>query len=96
MAIAPKLALCRTLLAAPTPEPTEAESYHDRTQRLTGHALDICPRLRRCDAAARRFAAPPLSAATILVRQFMTNSASSQQTKQSRISISVSTRKDAD
>jgi hypothetical protein len=38
-----KLALCRTLLAAPTPEPAEAESYRDRTQRLTGHALDICP-----------------------------------------------------
>jgi hypothetical protein len=38
-----KLALCRTLLAAPTPKPAEAESYRDRTQRLTGHALDICP-----------------------------------------------------
>ena len=38
-----KLALCRTLLAAPTPEPAAAESYRDRTQRLTGHALDICP-----------------------------------------------------
>jgi Putative transposase len=38
-----KLALCRTLLAAPTPQPAEAESYRDRTQRLTGHALDICP-----------------------------------------------------
>jgi hypothetical protein len=34
-----KLALC----AAPTPEPAVAESYRDRTQRLTGHALDICP-----------------------------------------------------
>jgi hypothetical protein len=37
-----KLALCRTLLAAPTPKPAEAESYRDRIQRLTGHALDIC------------------------------------------------------
>jgi hypothetical protein len=38
-----KLALCRTLLAAPTPEPLAVENYRDRTQRLTGHALDICP-----------------------------------------------------
>jgi hypothetical protein len=38
-----KLALCRTLLAAPTPGPAEKESYRERTQRLTGHALDICP-----------------------------------------------------
>jgi hypothetical protein len=38
-----KLALCRTLLAAPTAEPAVAESYRDRTQRLTGHAIDICP-----------------------------------------------------
>jgi hypothetical protein len=38
-----KLALCRTLLAAPTPNPAVAESYRDRTQRLTGHPLDICP-----------------------------------------------------
>jgi hypothetical protein len=38
-----KLALCRTLLAAPAPKPAEAESYRDRIQRLTGHALDICP-----------------------------------------------------
>jgi hypothetical protein len=38
-----KLALCRTLLAAPTPQPAKVESYRDRTQRLTGHALDICP-----------------------------------------------------
>ena len=38
-----KLALCRRLLAAPTPEPLAVESYCDRTQRLTGHAVDICP-----------------------------------------------------
>ena len=38
-----KLALCRKLLAASTPEPARAESYRDRTQRLTGRALDICP-----------------------------------------------------
>jgi Putative transposase len=38
-----KLALCRTLLTATTPKPAEAESYRDRTQRLAGHALDICP-----------------------------------------------------
>ena len=38
-----KLALCRTLLAVPAPEPAAAQSYRDRTQRLTGYALDICP-----------------------------------------------------
>jgi len=37
-----KLALCRTLLAAPTPESLAVESYRDRTQRLTGRSLDIC------------------------------------------------------
>jgi hypothetical protein len=38
-----KLALCRTLLAAPTPEPPAAECYRERVRRLTGNALDICP-----------------------------------------------------
>ena len=38
-----KLALCRALLAAPTPDPPTPESYRDRTRRLTGHALDVCP-----------------------------------------------------
>ena len=38
-----KLALCRTLLAAPTPEPPPAETYRERHRRLTGHALDVCP-----------------------------------------------------
>ena len=38
-----KLALCRALLAAPTPEPPPAESYRERHHRLTGHALDVCP-----------------------------------------------------
>src|SRR3954470_14279259 len=38
-----KLALCRTLLAAPTPEPPAAEPYRQRVHRLTGHALDVCP-----------------------------------------------------
>jgi len=38
-----KLALCRALLAAPTPEPRTAEQYRERVRRLTGHALDICP-----------------------------------------------------
>jgi Putative transposase len=38
-----KLAICRTLLAAPTPEPPAAESYRERVRRLTGHALDTCP-----------------------------------------------------
>jgi hypothetical protein len=38
-----KLALCRALLAAPEPDPPAPESYRDRTRRLTGHALDVCP-----------------------------------------------------
>jgi hypothetical protein len=38
-----KLARCRALLAAPTPEPAPAESYRERQRRLTGHDLHICP-----------------------------------------------------
>jgi hypothetical protein len=38
-----KMALCRTLLAAPTPDPPSPENYRDRTRRLTGHAIDVCP-----------------------------------------------------
>jgi hypothetical protein len=38
-----KLALCRALLAVPTPDPRPPESYRERTRRLTGHALDVCP-----------------------------------------------------
>ena len=38
-----KLALCRALLAAPTLAPLPPENYRERTRRLTGHALDVCP-----------------------------------------------------
>jgi hypothetical protein len=38
-----KLALCRALLAAPTPDPPPPENYRERTRRLTGHQLDVCP-----------------------------------------------------
>jgi hypothetical protein len=38
-----KLALCRTLFAVPAPDAPTPESYRDRTRRLTGHALDVCP-----------------------------------------------------
>ena len=38
-----KLALCRTLLAVPTPEPPKAEPYRQHVHRLTGHAIDVCP-----------------------------------------------------
>ena len=38
-----KLALCRALLAAPAPDPPPPENYRERTRRLTGHALDVCP-----------------------------------------------------
>jgi len=38
-----KLALCRALLAAPTPDPPPPENYRERTRRLTGQALDVGP-----------------------------------------------------
>jgi Putative transposase len=40
---AEKLALCRTLLAVPTPEPPGTEPYRQRVHWLTGHAIDVCP-----------------------------------------------------
>jgi Putative transposase/Transposase zinc-binding domain len=40
---ATKLALCRALLAAPTPEPAPSETYRERHHRLTSHNLDVCP-----------------------------------------------------
>lgn len=42
---AEKLALCRYLLAAPTPppEPVRPDDYRERYARLTGRSLDICP-----------------------------------------------------
>ena len=38
-----KLALCRALLATPAPDLPTPEGYRDRTRRLTGRALDVCP-----------------------------------------------------
>ncbi len=38
-----KLALCRTLLAVPPPEPLMPQTYRDRYRQLTGNALDVCP-----------------------------------------------------
>ncbi len=38
-----KLARCRALLAAPTPEPPPPESYRERHRRLTGDDLSVCP-----------------------------------------------------
>jgi hypothetical protein len=41
---AAKLALCRRLLAAPSPEPAPpAADYRERYRILTGHSLDVCP-----------------------------------------------------
>ncbi len=40
---AEKLALCRRLLAALAPEPTQPTDYRERYARLTGRSLDICP-----------------------------------------------------
>jgi len=52
------LALCRALLAAPTPDPPTSENYRDRTRRLTGHALDVCPdcggMMQECGPLPRR------------------------------------------
>ena len=39
-----KLALCRQLLAAPTPvRDTPAADYRERMRQLTGRAVDVCP-----------------------------------------------------
>jgi len=38
-----KLALCRALLAAPAPNPMPQENYRERTRRLTGYSIDVCP-----------------------------------------------------
>lgn len=38
-----KLALCRALLAAPTPAPPPRSDYRDRYRQLTGRSLDACP-----------------------------------------------------
>jgi hypothetical protein len=41
---AAKLALCRRLLDAPSPEPTTpAADYRERYRQLTGRSLDVCP-----------------------------------------------------
>jgi hypothetical protein len=41
---AAKLALCRRLLAAPTPPPVPpAADYRERYRQLTGRSLDVCP-----------------------------------------------------
>ena len=59
-----KLALCRALLAAPTPDPPPPENYRERTRRLTGQALDVCPHcggamLEREPLPRRRQPQPP-------------------------------------
>jgi len=50
-----KLALCRRLLATPTPAPVPpAVDYRERYRQLTGHALDVCP---ACGGALRSLGA---------------------------------------
>jgi putative transposase/transposase-like zinc-binding protein len=38
-----KLALCRTLLDAPAPEPPVLQTWRDRYRQLTGETIDVCP-----------------------------------------------------
>jgi len=38
-----KLALCRSLLAAPPPNDPPPRRWQDRVRDLTGHAIDVCP-----------------------------------------------------
>jgi hypothetical protein len=38
-----KLALCRALLAVPSPELPPRQNYRERYRQLTGNALDVCP-----------------------------------------------------
>jgi putative transposase/transposase-like zinc-binding protein len=38
-----KLALCRALLDAPTPEQPQQQSWRDRYRQLTGEAIEVCP-----------------------------------------------------
>jgi hypothetical protein len=38
-----KLALCRTLLDAPVPEPPALQTWRDRYRQLTGETIDVCP-----------------------------------------------------
>jgi len=90
-----KLALCRTLLAVPTPEPPAAERYRERVRRLTGHALDICPDCSWRDARAWTIATPPTTAPTILVRQLMTRVDPSHHANEPGIPMLVSASRDA-
>jgi putative transposase/transposase-like zinc-binding protein len=54
---AAKLALCRLLLAAPTPQPVPPPAdYRERYQRLTGRSLDLCP---CCGGLMRRIGVIP-------------------------------------
>jgi Putative transposase/Transposase zinc-binding domain len=54
---AAKLALCRSLLAAPTPQPVPPPAdYRELYQRLTGRSLDVCP---CCGGLIRRVGAIP-------------------------------------
>jgi len=38
-----KLALCRSLLAAPPPDVPPPRRWQDRVRDLTGHAIEVCP-----------------------------------------------------
>jgi hypothetical protein len=90
-----KLALCRALLAAPPPEPTPVEGYRERTLRLTGHAVDVCP---DCGGPMRDRDVLPSPAATshcVLVRYVMTGWTRSNLTTRSKFAMLASHRQAA-
>ena len=58
---AAKLALCRTLLAVPAPPAPVKLDYRERLRRLTGQALDRCPRCGGPMIALGRFSAEQLA-----------------------------------
>jgi Putative transposase len=68
-----KLALCRALLAARSPEPPPSKTYRERTRRLTGTSLELGP---DCGGAMQeRGPLPwlPTGTRAILVRPLMTS-----------------------
>ncbi len=87
-----KLALCRALLAAPTPDPPTSENYRDRTRRLTGYALDVCPDCGGMMQERGPLPRHPRPHRAILVRQLMINTDVTHPNQKScNVGVSVAT-----